>query len=56
MHGLSSHNINCDLHMEHLNTVAKTAVEGLGANKSKNAIIRVGKAVGRHSFYTVGKL
>ena len=46
LHGLPSHNISCDLHMEHLNRVAKTAVEGLGANKSKKAIIRVGKAVG----------
>ena len=35
VHGLPSHNISSDLHMEHLNRVAKTAVEGLGANKSK---------------------
>ena len=46
VHGLSSHNVSCDLRMENLNRVAKTTVEGLGANKNKKAIICVGKAVG----------
>ena len=32
--------------MEHLNRLIKTAIEGLGANKSKKAITRAGKAVG----------
>lgn len=32
--------------MEHLNRVAKVAIEGLGANKSEKAIRRVGKAIG----------
>lgn len=45
-HGLPGHNISCDLHMEHLNRVAKVAIDGLGPNKSKNAIERVGKAIG----------
>lgn len=35
-----------DLHMEHLNKLCKTAIEGLGANKSEKAIVRVGKTVG----------
>ena len=45
-HGLPGHNISCDLHIEHLNRVAKTAIEGLGANKSEKGIKRVGKAIG----------
>ena len=52
VHGLVGHNISCDLHMEHLNRVAKTAVEGLGANKSEKAIVRVGKTVGTLSAAT----
>ena len=32
--------------MEHLNREAKTAIQGLGANKSKKAILRTGKAIG----------
>ena len=46
VHGLPGHNISCDLHMEHLNRLVKTAIEGLGANKSKQAITRAGKAIG----------
>ena len=46
-HGIAGHNISCDLHMEHLNRLV--AVEGLGANKSKKAITRVGKAIGTTS-------
>ena len=45
-HGLPGHNISCDLHMEHINRVAKVAIQGLGPNKSKKAIERVGKAIG----------
>ncbi len=45
-HGLPGHNISCDLHIEHLNRLAKTAIQGLGANKSEKAIQRVGKAIG----------
>ena len=44
-HGYARHNISCDLHMEHMNRVAKTAIEGLGANRSEKAITRVGKAI-----------
>ena len=46
VHGLPGHNISCDLHIEHLNRLAKTAISGLGANKSEKAIIRAGKTVG----------
>lgn len=46
VHGKPGHNISCDLHMEHLNRIVKTAIEGLGANKSKKAITRAGRAVG----------
>lgn len=52
VHGLPGHNISCDLHMEHLNRLAKTAVEGLGANKTKKAITQVGKTVGTLSAAT----
>ena len=32
--------------MEHLNKLAKVAVEGIGANKTKKAITRVRRAIG----------
>ena len=44
--GLPGHNISCDLHNEHLNRLVKIEIEGLGANKSKKAITRSGKAIG----------
>ena len=37
-HGLPGRNIPCDLHMEHLNRLAKEAIKGLGANTSEKAI------------------
>ena len=46
VHGLPGHNISCDLHMEHLNRLTKTAIVTLGVNKSEKAIIRVGKSIG----------
>ena len=46
MHGLPARNIPADLHMEHLNRIAKDAIKSLGANKTKRAIERVGKSVG----------
>ena len=46
VHGLPGRNISCDLHLEHLNRLAKTAIKSLGANKSQKAIIRVGKTIG----------
>ena len=47
VHGQCGRNISCDLHMEHLNRVVKTAIEGLGANKTEKAVQRVGKCVGK---------
>ena len=44
--GLPGHNISCDLHLEHLNRVAKIAIDGLGSNKTDKAIQRIGRAVG----------
>ena len=35
-----------DLHMEHLNRLCKTAVDGLGSNKAENAIMCIGKTIG----------
>ena len=43
--GKIGHNIPCDLHLEHLNRVLKTAIEELGANKMKEGIQRVGKCI-----------
>lgn len=45
-HSGAGHNISCDLHMEHLNKIAKVAVEGLCENKTERTISRVGKAIG----------
>lgn len=45
-HGLLGHNTSCALHMEHLNREAKTAIDGLGKNKSQKALQRTGKAIG----------
>lgn len=46
VHGLPGRNIAGDLHMEHINRVAKDAIKGLGANKTEIAIQRVGMAIG----------
>ena len=42
---LACKNISCDLYNEHLNRAVKDAVEKLGANKSKKAIVRAAKAI-----------
>lgn len=44
-HGLPGHNIECDLHMEHLNRLCKTSIKSMGANKTKKAIQRASKAI-----------
>ena len=46
VHGFPGRNISADLHMEHLNRTVKTIIQGLGANKTDNAITRAGKSVG----------
>ncbi|KAL5510576.1 hypothetical protein EMCRGX_G006142 [Ephydatia muelleri] len=44
--GGPGHNIPADLHMEHLNKLLKGTICHLGANKTPQAIIRAGKALG----------
>ena len=41
------HNIPCDLHMEHLNRVCKQAIQGIGAKKRKESVVRIGKTLGQ---------
>ena len=41
--GFPGRNISADLHMEHMNRTVKTIIEGLGTNKTDNAITRAGK-------------
>ena len=47
--GQPDHNIECDLHMEHLNRLCKNAIKGMGANKTEKAIQRAAKAIGKTS-------
>ena len=44
-HGLPGHNIECDLHMEHLNRLCKASIKNMGANKTEKAIERASKAI-----------
>lgn len=46
IHGVPARNIPCDFFIEHLNRVAKEAVHGRRANKTKDALVRIGKAIG----------
>ena len=46
VHGNPGKNIPMDLHMEHLNRDCKTAIAGLGANVTEQAVKRVGKCLG----------
>ena len=46
-HGQPGHNIECDLHMEHLNRLCKTSIKSMGANKTEKAIVRASKAIGK---------
>lgn len=55
-HGQPGRNISCDLFMEHLNKVVKVAIEGLGANQTEKAIVRVGKSVGLFRMYLMIRL
>ena len=45
-HGHPGRNIPNDLHCEHLNRSCKTAVKGLGVNKTQQCITRVARAIG----------
>ncbi len=44
--GLPGRNIPNDLHMEHLNRLLKTSLQGLGANKTEKAIVKSSKVLG----------
>ena len=44
--GKKGHNVSADLHMEHMNRLCKDSVSHLGANKTPQAIVKVGKALG----------
>ena len=46
VHGLPGRNIPLDLHGEHLNRLAMDAIRNLRANKSEEAIKRVGRSIG----------
>ncbi len=46
IHGIQGKNVPSDLHMEHLNKHCKTAIAGMGANITDEAVLRVGKAIG----------
>ena len=45
-HGRTGKNISCDLHLEHLNRVAKNALGGLSSNITEKSVERIGKTVG----------
>ena len=46
VHGLPGRNIPMDLHMEHLNRLAKDAIRNLKSNKTPRSISRIGRAIG----------
>ena len=46
VHGLPGRNIAADLHMEHLNRIAKEAIRFQGSNRTEKAIERVGRSIG----------
>ena len=46
VHGQPGHNVPVDMHMEHLNKIAKCAFGFLGSNKTKKAITRIGQSIG----------
>lgn len=46
VHGHRGKNIPADLHMEHLNRMVKDSIKGLGTNKTRTAVTRVGRALG----------
>ena len=45
-HGRPGKNIPVDLHMEHLNKIAKGAIRLSGSNKHENTITRIGRVIG----------
>ena len=45
-HGIRGKNIPLDFHQEHLNRLCKTAIKSLGPNRTDEAVLRCGKALG----------
>ena len=45
-HGKAGHNVQCDLHMEHLNRQLKRCIRGAGSNIYPSAIQHVAKSLG----------
>jgi L1 cell adhesion molecule like protein len=45
VHNRPGKNISSDLHMEHLNRTAKTALAGIGSNVADESIVRIGRAI-----------
>ena len=46
VHGRPGRNIPLDLHIEHLNRLAKDAIQNLGSNKTVGGVARVGRCIG----------
>ena len=46
VHGRPGRNIPVDLHMEHLNHLAKDAIKNLGSNKTVGTVARVDRCIG----------
>lgn len=46
VHGQPGKNIPVDLHMEHLNKLAKCGIRFNGSNVTQNAVLRIGRAIG----------
>ena len=46
VHGRPGRNVPVDMHMEHLNRIAKGAIGFLGSNKAEKAIMRIGQSIG----------
>ena len=46
VYGRPGRNVPVDMHMEHLNKIAKGAISFLGSNKSEKAIARIGQSIG----------
>ena len=49
VHGLPGHNIAADLHMEHLNAIAKGCVKALGVNKNRSCHTASNQSIGNNS-------
>ena len=46
-HGRVGKNVPLDLHMEHINATHKNSITALGANKTEESILRLGRCIGQ---------